>query len=366
VSGGKVREAVALARRGAPPHSCRNDRPGGAPDPGENRAARRNGAFLAVQSCSNFHCKPMIANTLGPAGSPADRSRRWKHRARNAWRRVTAPLRPLPEFLVIGAQKSGTSSLYHYLAQHPGIAMSRVKETHYFDLHHQRGERWDRSHFPLRPGARVGENSPYYLAHPRAAERIRAALPGARLIALLRNPTERALSHYFHEVRKGRESLPIADALAGEEARTAGEWERLRHDDTYHSPVHRAFSYKQRSRYAEQLGPYLERFERSQLLVLQSEDLFAEPAATLARICAFLDVEPLAGTANWSAHNVGTRHGDVPGAVRAYLDDYFAPHNERLCALLDQPFGWTATGPEPDREHAAAQQDRPRRDPLAR
>jgi Sulfotransferase domain len=132
--------------------------------------------------------------------------------------RATARARSLPGFLIIGAQKAGTTALYAYLRWHPAVLGPSWKEVSFFDRHYSRGEAWYRGQFPnalrlqlveRRSGARpiVGEASPSYLFHPLAPERVAALLPGARLVALVRNPVERAFSHYQHEVALGREPL---------------------------------------------------------------------------------------------------------------------------------------------------------------
>jgi Sulfotransferase domain len=144
--------------------------------------------------------------------------------------RVTAPVRPLPDFLILGAQKAGTTALYAYLRRHPAITGPSWKEVSYFDRHYARGEAWYRGNFPNRLRARdklVGEASPSYLFHPLGPERARALVPEARLVALVRNPIDRALSHYHHEVALGRERLSFEEALEAEERRLLGEDERL-------------------------------------------------------------------------------------------------------------------------------------------
>ncbi len=123
------------------------------------------------------------------------------------YRRLTSGSRRLPDFIILGAQRAGTSSLYYYLSQHPQILPAVRKELHFFDDHYRRGLGWYRSQFPTR-GARgtiTGEATPYYLSHPHAPARIQRLLPQARLIVLLRNPVERAISHYFFEVSHQRE-----------------------------------------------------------------------------------------------------------------------------------------------------------------
>ena len=120
---------------------------------------------------------------------------------------------PLPGFLIIGAQKSGTTTLFAMLGTHPQLTRPTDKEVHYFSLHYERGEAWYRRHFK---GEIAFEASPYYIFHPAAPERIRATIPNAKLIAILRDPVQRSISHYFHSVLKGHETLPMLEALHAE------------------------------------------------------------------------------------------------------------------------------------------------------
>ena len=169
--------------------------------------------------------------------------------------------------------------------------------------------------------------------YPLAPERAARLLPGARLVALLRNPVERALSHYQHEVRGGRESLPFERAIEQEVERLSGEEERLRSDPTYYSFNHHRYSYVRRGRYLEQLRRWVEHFPRSQLLVLQSERLFADPVAATAAVHEFLGVRP-----HRLEHYKPFLHGAydraMPAGVRTRLVEYFEPHNRELYEWL--------------------------------
>ena len=209
--------------------------------------------------------------------------------------RLTSAARPLPDFLILGAQKGGTTALYSYLRRHPSITGPSWKEVSYFDRHYVRGEAWYRGNFPNKARTRgklVGEASPSYLFHPLAPERVRADILNAKLVALLRNPVDRALSHYNHEVALGREPLSFEAALAAEEARLAGEVERLVAEPRYFSREWWSHTYQARGRYAEQLDRWLAVFPREQLLILPSEDLAAEPERTHARVLDFLGAAP--------------------------------------------------------------------------
>lgn len=193
-------------------------------------------------------------------------------RGTRAW--VSAP-GALPEFLIIGAQRCGTTSLYRYLAAHPSVRAATGKELQFFSLHHRRGSRWYRGHFPVRPpGVLSFEASPYYLFDPEAPARAAALLPDARFIALLRDPVERAYSHYLHSRSYGVEPLSFADALDAEPERLASGGHRAR----------RQYSYVARGRYAEQIARWHEHIAPERLLILRTEEL----SASYGRVLGFL------------------------------------------------------------------------------
>jgi sulfotransferase family protein len=262
---------------------------------------------------------------------------------------ATVPLRPLPDFLIIGTQKSGTTALYAYLRWHPQITGPSFKEVSFFDRHYARGSRWYRAHLPARPRewpARlrhgrwpsVGEAGPTYLFHPLAAQRVQALLPAARLIAVLRNPVDRAFSHYQHEVALGREPLSFEDALDQEGERMLGEIERIISDPTYFSHAWWNYTYVARGRYAEQVERWYEAFPREQLHLLFSEDLLEEPAETYARVLDFLGVEP--HELRSFPRIYSREYDEMSPATRKRLEAEFAEPNKQLSELLGRPLPW--------------------------
>jgi Sulfotransferase domain len=254
--------------------------------------------------------------------------------------RGTARWRPLPEFLVIGAQKAGTTALYAYLRWHPAITGPSWKEVSFFDRHWWRGERWYRGQFPLRSAGRlVGEASPSYLFHPLAPERVRSLLPDVRLIALLRDPVERAYSQYQHEVALGREPLSFEDALEAEEERTRGEVERLVADPRAFSRDWWDHTYAARGLYAEQLERWLAVFPRNQLLVVATDELGEKPAETYAAVLSFLGVEPHA--LDDYPRVFDRDYAPMRRETRAALAERFAEPNRRLERLLGRDFAWS-------------------------
>lgn len=266
--------------------------------------------------------------------------------ARHIGRMGTARMRTLPDFVIIGAQKGGTTFLYRLLAQHPRVKPAFLKEVHYFDLNFERGENWYRSQFPFQLSKSqkhvTGESSPYYLFHPHAPRRAAEVIPGARLIVLLRNPVDRAYSHYNHQSKRvkgaGRETLTFEGAIEAEEKRLDGELEKLLHDEHYDSLNYRRYSYLSRGAYVDQLLAWSEFFDRDQMLVLKSEDLFSNPAQSLKATLGFLGLSQWTPETHPSTYKLD--YVDMNPATRHDLQDYFEPHNQRLYKYLGVDFGW--------------------------
>jgi hypothetical protein len=255
-----------------------------------------------------------------------------------AYGRATAGARALPDFLILGAQKAGTTALYAYLRWHPDITGPSFKEVSFFDRHYAKGERWYRAHLPVRRSAIVGEASPSYLFHPLAPQRVAQMLPQARLIALLRNPVERAFSHYQHEVALGREQLSFEEAIDREPERMRGEVERMLRDPTYFSHAWWNYTYVSRGRYAEQLERWFAAFPREQVLVLLTDELADDTAGTYRRVLEFLGAD---------AHELDSYprifdrdYSEMSGATRSGLEQKFAEPNRQLAALLGRELPW--------------------------
>jgi hypothetical protein len=254
-------------------------------------------------------------------------------------RRLTARWRGLPDFLVIGAQKAGTTAVYAYLRRHPAILGPFWKEVSFFDRHWWRGEAWYRGQMPLRGEGRLaGEASPSYVFHPLAPERVRAVVPDVKLIALLREPAERAYSHYQHEVALGREPLSFEDALAAEDERLRGEVDRLLADPRAFSRAWWDYTYASRGLYAEQLERWLALFPREQLLVLTTDELGARPDETYATVLAFLGAAP--HSLDDYPRIYEREYPPMRDETRKALAARFAEPNRRLEELLGRHLGW--------------------------
>ena len=249
----------------------------------------------------------------------------------------------LPDFIIIGAQKAGTTFLYHLLSQHPYVQPAVKKEVHYFDTGFEKGVDWYRSQFPSRTwkeGRRVltGEASPYYLYHPHAARRAAEVVPEAKLIVLLRDPVARAYSDYQHKHREGRDQLSFQEATETEEERLAGERKKMLEDESYQSLDYRRFSYLSRGAYVDQLKEWHRFFGREQLLVMGSRDLFEDTRKTFSRVLEFLDLPEWQPEVS-DVRNEGEYEALDP-SIRRQLEEYFEPHNQMLYEYLGRDFGW--------------------------
>ena len=260
----------------------------------------------------------------------------------------------LPDFLIIGEKKCGTSYLYHLLGQHPLVEPAASKELHFFDGHFDEGTEWYRQCFPAprrKDGRRAitGEATPY-MSHPLAPKRVAEVVPEARLIALLRNPVDRAYSDYQQMVRKGRETRMFEEIIGvAAKARSPGEGGNKtpkRKDRGDLGDARRR--YLSRSVYVDQLSRWSEFFAEEQILVLKSEDFFENPPKTLEAVFSFLDLpewEPEASEIrrerkNRDKRNTGGYEAEMDPATRRRLEEYFEPHNRRLYDYLGVDFGW--------------------------
>jgi len=284
--------------------------------------------------------------------------RRRYYEARVVVRRNPGRGRLLPDFIVFGAAKSGTTSLYGALVDHPCIEpclsedaqFANTKEVRFFDYNYSRGRDWYRSHFPLERSRQAfeaeharpfltGEGSPTYISNLWAADRIRRMLPDVKLIAVLRNPVDRAYSHFRFSRRAGHEECAtFAEALALEDQRLRPELAHMTADPTYNSLKYGSWSYLARGRYAEQLERWLARFPREQFLFLKAEELAANPHQTVEIAYEFLGLPR--HRPQVARLNASPEYDDLPEDLRKSLDDYFRPHNERLYELIGVDFGW--------------------------
>jgi len=264
------------------------------------------------------------------------------------YRTLTWEKRALPDFIIVGAQKAGTTSLFDYLSKHPQLSPPNKKEIHYFDGGldpeidtYKKGERWYRSHFLLKSKLnqnKTFEASPLYLFNPLAPARINKLLPNVKLIILLRNPVERAISQYHHGNKKEKwDDAPILEAMKMEEERIKEDLETK----NYKSKRYIKYSYKARGKYREQLERYFNLFPKENILIINSEVFFQNPRDVLKDVLKFVGVDAKFEFQNLSPKNIGNyKQKDVKNEVTEYLKEYFIEPNEELYKLLGEKFDW--------------------------
>lgn len=261
---------------------------------------------------------------------------------------LTAAARMRPQFIVIGAQRAGTTTMFRLLSEHPQVVRPTAsKGIGYFDLNYAKGMSWYAGHFPLQVLARRAvrdgdpvtfESSGYYLFHPLVPQRMAADLPGVRVIAMVRHPVERAYSAHSHELARGFETEPFERALELEEQRLAGAEERLRTDPSFHSFEHRHHAYLARGRYAEQIQRFIDALGADRVTIVDADAFFAEPAEQFAGLCERL------GLRTWRPERVDRWNArpreSMSPQLHARLMDHFAPHDEALARLMGATPSW--------------------------
>jgi hypothetical protein len=263
---------------------------------------------------------------------------------------ATSSLRLMPSFILAGAQRCGTTSLYRALLSHPAVLSAAYhKGVNYFDVSYDKGMGWYRGHFPLRVTASYrtrGAGEPpatfdasgYYMYHPLAAERIGRDLPGIKVLALVRDPIERAYSAYRHEFARGFETESFERALELEDERVQPELERMLADPTYQSASYRHHSYRRRGQYDEQLRRLADAVGREHLFVVESESFFTQPEVEYRRILEFLGLLPHVPD-RFDRWNARPGAEIAPGAER-FLRASFRDHDEGLAEYLGHAPSW--------------------------
>jgi hypothetical protein len=264
-------------------------------------------------------------------------------------RLLTNRLRGLPDFIILGTQRGGTTSLYNYLADHPQIRPCFLKETHFFDRYYKRGIGWYRAYFPFRRTLMTtasdwgvshltGEATPYYLYHPHVPNRVHKAIPQAKLIVLLRNPVDRAYSHYNHVAKNGLESLTFEKAIERELEIMPVETQKILDDENYLSFTYQNYSYLSRGIYIDQLLNWFKYFNRDRILVLKSETFYDDPSSALNKTLEFLGL-PIWAPISFEKYNLA-HYTPMKDTTHKWLTEYFRPHNSRLYEYLGEDFYW--------------------------
>ena len=268
------------------------------------------------------------------------------HLAKRHWYGVTNSIRVLPDFIVIGAAKSGTTSLYHYFKKHPNIMGSYKKEIGFFDDNYNLGIEWYRSWFPTKTSIEkrtkknkknlVYEGSPGYFQKQWCIKNMYETLPNVKLILVLRNPVDRTYSHYQHATRRGMKTkIPFRDLLD----RDLKTYEQIKNDDNEYFKNFVLNSYIGPSIYVRLVKEWLKYFRLEQLLIFSTEELAKNPREVFSRIFGFLNIKEEEINTE-SRQNVGGYDASLDSDLRQRLIDFFRPHNEELFNTINQRFDW--------------------------
>lgn len=235
------------------------------------------------------------------------------------------------DFAIIGTQKGGTSSLWSYLRCHPNIYLCYPKELHFWSLNFEKGLAWYLAHFPPIPKGKLcltGEASPTYLNSSNAARRLHDTFPELKIVVLLRDPVDRAISHYYHWRRLHREFRTLPEAID----------DQLQHIPDFDDEIAIRNHYVARGCYVEFLERWLQYFPRERCLILQTEAFQQNSSSVVQSVHRFLGVDELPLDTD-ERRNVGNYDANDE-AVRSRLSQYYASYNERLYHLLGTHFDW--------------------------
>ncbi len=240
-------------------------------------------------------------------------------------RGITIPLRMKPNFLIVGAAKSGTTSLYNYLIQHERILPAIKKEINYWNGYRYFGFNWYRGNFPIISKRKItGEASINYLKFPYIAQKIFNDLPKAKIIILLRDPVERTYSDYNYQKNFNKiETLTFEEALTFEEFRKK-------------APFH----YRSNSIYIDQIIPYFKIFPKNQIKILDFKELIENPQNTMNDVCDFLNI-PRKNDWKFKIHNKLEYDQEIKHSTRLWLSKFFKPYNKKLFRFINMEFNWS-------------------------
>lgn len=260
-----------------------------------------------------------------------------------------------PSFLIIGSQKAGTTSLYQYLCQHPKILEAKKKEVNFFGDQFHQGIDFYKTQFPtLKPGEITGDATPEYCLFPKIPVRVHQLFPEVKIIFLLRNPVERAISHYHHNLvfdqilskklagYKKREVLGFGNAIEKEYERLKLDVKKLNSDENYRRSNYYNYthhSYLTRGIYFYQVKNWMENFPKEQIMILKSEDFFRNTNEVFTRVLSFLDLENFE-LEKYTEYNKRSFPKKISPLLSQTLAEYFQPHNEKLQSYLDIDFNW--------------------------
>lgn len=267
---------------------------------------------------------------------------------RNLFRKYLRKHLQAPDFIIVGPQKTGTTSLYFYLRKHPNFLPASAKEVHFFDRYYQKGTKWYKCHFATKIEKKIyqvlfrktpiisGESTPYYFNCPHVPKRVFQHYPHIKLIFMFRNPVKRAYSHYHHE--GSLEPYSFKKATSIESKRLIHEYEKLKNENFYFSAKHQHYGYLDSSKYSQHLKEWFKYFDKSQILIIISESFFKNPEKEYKRALDFLNL-PHHSLPEYKKINKN-KYSPISSEMEETLKNYFSPFNEELKKLIKEDFDW--------------------------
>ena len=268
---------------------------------------------------------------------------------RSLFRSLTSNSRILPDFVIIGESKCGTTSLYNYMIQHPAIKPALTKEINFFNWSYDKPQNWYSAHFPTKFKKKLskniykkpfltGESTPLYLFNSQVPRRMFETIPNVKIIVVLRNPVDRAYSHY-HDlgVRLGKEKRTFDDAI-NSQLKILGEknYVTTDYDGNF---TDRLYQYVERGIYFDHLKIWMDVYPLKQFLILKTEELEMNPSEILNSVFKFLSL-PNYDKINFERKYNVTRYKPMNEQLRKILKEFFKPHNEKLYKFLKRDFEW--------------------------
>ena len=270
--------------------------------------------------------------------------------------KLTSGLHVLPDFYIIGGQKCGTTSLFMYLIGHPSIHSTAVKDIRFFDKYFEKGISWYKIFFPFtlqkifsekiyRRNFLTCDATERYLDHPHAPHRIKEITPNAKFIVLLRNPIDRAYSHYNminhrENVSSSEYHNSFEDAIKDEGKQMNAKLEQMIKDPVFYDNSYFRHGYVHRGVYIDKLKRWMEVFPKERFFFIQSEEFLKNPSKIYREVIEFLNLP------NWEPKEYVQykkrkyKQPKMNPETRKKLAEYFKPHNERLYEFLGRRFDW--------------------------
>ena len=259
----------------------------------------------------------------------------------------TSPIRVLPDFIIIGAMKSGTTSLYYNICQHQNVFEAAYDEIGFFDDNYELGLNWYRSMFPTifqkyisklkHQKFLTGEDTPFYFWKEDAVNRINKILPNVKLIIILRNPIDRAYSNYTDRINQGKELNSFEEVIEREINLIKKNGEKNSKSNQIIDIIKEP-AYLAKGIYVNQLELWIKKFPLNQFHILSTEEMANNPNKTLQKVFEFLEIPK---------ENIKTpqkrkkkKYSPMNTKTRESLIEFYKPYNEKLFEEINQRFGW--------------------------